>query len=350
LAEYITSQQISNGQYIEPIDRIRLMSADKWEIFIKEWLDSKKTIFFKIERYGGAGDMGRDVIAYITDPKLFPKNYEWECYQCKHYKNPLMPSNVWVELGKIIYYTFLKKYPVPNIYYFVSPLGIGSDLATLLNDKNLLKTQLKNNWNKYCKNKITTSSIEITGDLLKYINRFDFSIFNSLNIENVIEEHKKTPNHKVLFGGILPPRESIEVPDIKNEKQLRYVEQLVKAYDSDSENIIEKVEDIEDSQYNGHFIRARKSFYKAEELRALTRDNLPEQIFENFKEDIYDGVINTVETKFNNGLMKARAVEDKSIEIEIDSNPLKDACRPIDKKGICHHLINDKKISWVEDE
>lgn len=350
MAEYITSQQVLIGKQIDPIHRIKIMSPDDWEILTEEWLDIKPE-YHSIERIGGAGDMGRDVIAYIDNPKDNPTSYQWDCYQCKHYGTPLSPSHIWTEFGKIIYYTFKKEYPVPNVYYFVAPQGIGMSLSSLLKDAVKLKKAVKSNWEKYCQSKITqTTSILLMDDLLEYFNGFDFSIFDKIIPKTIVQEHKRHSNHLTTFGGGLLARKSIEIPPIETDKKLRYVEQLVKAYDSDSLESIENVESIENTIYNRHFTDSRKSFYNAEELRTLTRDNLPEEVFGKFKNDIYDGVINTVENKFDNGLIKVKAVEDKSVEVEIDSSPLKDACRPIDRKGICHHLINDKKISWIEDE
>jgi hypothetical protein len=81
MEQYITAQDIIFGKSILPSKIIELMSPDDWEEFIKEWLETKEEDFFKIEKYGGAGDMGRDVVAYITNPKENSESYEWECYQ-----------------------------------------------------------------------------------------------------------------------------------------------------------------------------------------------------------------------------------------------------------------------------
>jgi len=159
----ITAQNISVGKQIEPLKRVFLFSADEYEEFIEEWLDTKKEKYFKIEKNAGAGDMGRDIIAYIEDPKNNPIKYKWDCYQCKHYNNPLMPSDVWVEFAKIIYYTFTKEYPVPEKYYFVPPKGVGTTLSALLSNHLKLKIELQKNWDKYCKCNITTKQhIELT--------------------------------------------------------------------------------------------------------------------------------------------------------------------------------------------
>lgn len=350
MAEYITSQQVSIGKQIDPIHRIKLMSPDEWEILTEEWLDMKSE-YHSTERIGGSGDMGRDVIAYINNPKENSTNYEWDCYQCKHYNKPLSPSDIWTEFGKLIYYTFIKEFPSPNVYYFVAPQGIGGSLSSLLQDDIKLKEAIKGAWEKYCQDEITkTQRVPLSDDLLEYFNHFDFSIFDKITPKIIVQEHKIHSNHLLRFGGGLPTRKSIEIPSIETDENLRYVEQLVKAYDSDSIDLIHEVKHIEGSKYNRHFKDSRKSFYKAEELRALTRDNLTEQVFEYFKEDVCDGIINKSEEDFDNGYKKVKAVESEASKIIIDSNPLKEACRPADKKGACHHLVNDKKISWIEDE
>ena len=100
--EVMTAQQISQGAYVSPIDKLKLISADDWEKLTEEWVDLKKDVYLKSERPAGAGDMGIDIAAYITDPKSNPKNYEWDCYQCKRYNHSLSPSDIWIELGKII--------------------------------------------------------------------------------------------------------------------------------------------------------------------------------------------------------------------------------------------------------
>lgn len=347
--EVITAQQISQGEYISPIDRLKLMSADKWEVFIEEWLDLKQDTYIKTERIAGAGDMGRDIVAYITEPKDNPTNYEWDCYQCKHYDHALIPTDIWVEFGKIIYYTFKSKYPIPKKYYFIAPQGIGTSLNKLLQDTSNLKDTLKEKWDKYCKEKITkTEDILLQGDLLIYFESFNFSIFDSIAPKIIIDEYRSHRDFSKRFGGSLPSRPTISIPSIIED--LRYIDQLVKSYNTNSTNEILNVDDISSASHKGHFEDARKSFYKAEELRMLNRDSLPDGIFDNLKENIYDGVSSKSREEFDDGYKKVLAVENQAVQIPIESNPLKDACQTIDKKGLCHHLVNDEKLTWVEED
>ena len=348
--EYITAEQIAKGNLPKSIERIRRMSPDDWEILIEEWLDVTGK-YLKVERIGGAGDMGRDVIAYIEDPKNNP-TYKWDCYQCKHYDKPLTPSDIWSEFGKLIYYTYKKEFPIPNNYYFVAPRDLGTKLSTLLDNSENLKEQIKENWDKYCKKKITEKEeISLENDFLEYFNMFDFSIFDKTVSKTIIEEHKKHRNHLVQFGGGLPSRNlNYNIPSVEEDKHLRYIIQLTKAYNSDSINIINTVYDINLKKYKEHFENARKSFYKVIELKGFSRDNLPEKVFNNFQEEIYLEVSDIANDDFDNGFKKVKAVEKEARRTIIRSNPLKEVCTNIDMIGMCHHFVEELKINWVEDE
>ena len=93
------------GPRILPHKIISLYDADEWEVFVEEWVFIKKTKYFSIERCGGAGDLGRDVIAWpdVNDLSI------WDNYQCKHYDHPLRPAEVWVEFGKLVFYSYQGK-------------------------------------------------------------------------------------------------------------------------------------------------------------------------------------------------------------------------------------------------
>lgn len=53
---------------IAPIDKVHIMDEDSFEHFTLEWLyGCKKSKYSSIKKIGGAGDKGRDVIAYYND-------------------------------------------------------------------------------------------------------------------------------------------------------------------------------------------------------------------------------------------------------------------------------------------
>lgn len=337
------------GKPILPIKRVEVFSPDEWEEFVEEWLDLKRKSYIEVERFGGAGDKGRDVVAYVSDKKL--PNYTWDCYQCKHYNAPLYPTQIWVELGKILYYSFKNEYPVPRKYYFVAPKGCGTTLATLLKSPAKLKSELKAQWAHYCQPYITsTYLIKLENELLDYFELFDFTIFEKITPKLVIEEHKLHPNHITRFGGGLPDRPPITddmIPSAPQETESTYVTQLLMAYGSECDTEFKGVESIT-APYQGHFKRSRLNFHYAEQLRNLYRDSLPTGTFEKFQEEIYDAVVNTYEDSHDNGYQKVKAVESQAVSLSITSNALSLVSVKKDQIGVCHQLCNENKLLWVQ--
>ncbi len=352
MTNYKTSHQVNYGIRILPVKRVEIFSPEEWEEFIEEWVDLKKEIYLDIDRFGGAGDKGRDVVAYVTDKNI--KDYIWDCFQCKHYDSSLMPTQVYVEFGKILYHTFNQEYPIPRNYYFIAPKGCGTTLSKYLQDKDELRQKVIANWDAYCKTKITNLDVPLVGAFLEYVKRFDFSIFSRINTKEIIKEHSEHPNHIIRFGGGLPERLKLIEDDIPIEIQMsenKYVQQLMLAYSSDSTESFSSPNELSmQSNYSKHFTRARISFHHAEQLRNFSRDSLPPETFTDFQNEIYEGIINIVESEHENGFMKVKETENEAKRIQITSNPLKEVSIINDRCGICHQLVNDEKIKWVDNE
>lgn len=329
---------------------MRTFSADQFEDMICEWVDGYLNAQYAlVYRCGSAGDKGRDIVALLQDDK----NGEWDNYQCKHYDHPLYPGDIWLELGKLCYYTFINAYSVPRKYYFISSCGIGNSLAELIENPIRLKEGLILAWNDKCKKKITgVSEIELTGELLSYVEQFDFSIITHCPPQKLIDQYSTTHFYKYRFGGGLnkqrpqpeKPKNSIQ-PD-----EVRYVSQLYEAY---SDHIGESIHDIEKlKQYDKlfqHFNRQREDFYKAESLRRFARDELPyDEPFEKLQEEIYRGVIDVVEDDHPDGFVCVKETIKEARRLAITSNVLIKYVDGSDRSGICHQLANKDKLIWVK--
>lgn len=349
MTHYKTSHQVNFGMRIIPLKMVEHMSFEDWEEFIEEWVDVKKTEYIEGERFGGAGDKGRDVVGYVSDKNM--PNYIWDCYQCKHYENALIPTQVYKEFGKILYHTFKLEYPKPRKFYFVSPKGCGTSLSKLLQNPVELKDALKKNWLKYCETEITNVEVKLEGDFLKWVDNFDFSIFSKIHTKNILIEHKKHENHLIRFGGGLPEREKLDLTSIPNDIQsseTNYVYELLSAYSSESTEIYKNVQELNSAEvYKNHFARARISFHHAEQLRNFSRDSLPIDTFEDFQNEILNGIIDIVDDIHSNNFIKVKEAEKEARKIIISSNPLKDVSIINDRSGVCHQLVNDKKIKWT---
>lgn len=350
LSKSPSTDHIINGIPIPKQMRLKNSSPDEWEAFVEEWASAGISNSYKlIRRHSGAGDMGIDVAGYVDDNGLFGA---WDNFQCKRYSDSLSPSMVWVEFGKIIYYSFKNEYFPPRKYYFVAPNGVGGTLSRLMDKPDELKEKIRINWDGYCRSSITkTTDIPLTGEFLTWYEGFDFSIFSHKTLAELIQEHAKTCFHSVRFGGGLDPRPDPDTPpEDLTEKESRYIRQIFDAYSDHLKVKINSTLDITSSskpQLGEHLLRQRVRFYSAESLRVFARDTVPPGTFDKLQSEILDGVIDICENTHLDGLARMNEVVNQSTRIALTSNPLVTVTHTKDRQGICHQLANEGKLTWV---
>lgn len=346
----ISNHDILYGKPITPIQRLAVMDDDEFEEIVLEWaFEYLAPKYVKVRRCGGAGDKGRDVIGIINSTTK-----EWDNYQCKHYGNKLTPTNFYIELGKLCYYTFTKAYSIPNNYYVVGKEGVGTSLGDLLDDPTALRDKLIQNWERYVEPKITSKGagkIKLENELKTYVENFDFSIVKAIEPHELIDQHGKTSYYLYHFGGgIKKYRKDTTVPVIADsEKEMRYVKQLLIAYSEEISKEINSVDELaKHGTYMVHFDIQRKNFYSVETLKQFERDNLPadSKAFEDLKEEIFTAVYSKVLATYENSFKRLLSVLDHSTLLNITANPLTVTISLHDKQGICHHLVNENKLSW----
>lgn len=349
-ASSATSSHIQTGVPIPKAIRVQMFSPDEWEEFIEEWMTSLNGSYTKVRRLGGSGDLGVDIAGFRTN-----KGFKgaWDNYQCKRYNHPARPSDVWVEIGKIVYYSFMEEYAIPQVHYFVCSQGIGTKLEKLLNKTDYLKTKAKENWGKYCQNGITsTAEIELKGELEEYFDTFDFSIFSSKSHLELIEAHSTTRYHSVRFGGGLPERpEPQSPPAIVGPNESRYIRQLLDAYGDHLGTDIDQPASLDTHpSFKKNYLRQRERFYHAESLRNFARDTVPEGTFSSLQEEILSGVIDIAESFHADGFERMKATVSQAALVATTANPLSSAVKSQDRQGICHQLANEDRLTWVPDD
>lgn len=344
-----TGFSVATGVPIPKLARLRIMSSHEWEVFIQEWASSalaKIRGYSQVHRCGGAGDMGRDVIAYLG-----ALSGPYDNYQCKHYAHALYPTDVWIEIGKLCYYSFHRKYGLPKKYYFVAPIGVGTTLLRYLEKPELLKTELLKGWDSTCSMAITDkTTVSLTKELREHIESINFSIFDAVSPATLVEEHSHTPFHVARFGCGLPARPDTPGPPTEmTDDETRYVRQLLDAYAEHASCIVSTIEDLVqiNSSYREHLQLSRVDFFSAECLNKFSRDYLPEGAFVQLQEDIGDGVQEVLSESFTYGLDRVKATTKHAKLIPVEGHPLRDVIRPRDKAGICHQLANDNRITWI---
>lgn len=349
--------RLQYGIQLTPQQIISTFDDTIYENFISCWLlDCIDNKYERLDRKydeiihtGGAGDKGRDVIAIIDSSKNL-----WDNYQCKHYEASLKPTEIYCEVGKVLYYTYIKDYSIPQNYYFVAPKNIGPRLADYLSKPQILKNELLSNWDKYCKDDITSKkSIIIEGDFKDYVLDFDFSIFHGKGTDMILREFEKSKFYSAFFGGgFSKPRPLDHEPEkhiLKNEEI--YINQLIKAY-GDAEycdfGTVDNLKKTSENYYK-HLQKQRVCFYKAESLKDYANESLPsEKMYEDFQQYIHDAIIDTVEDDYDNGYLRVKQTLKQVQNIDLSGDILGQVTRPDDRKGICHQLVNEEKMKWVD--
>lgn len=344
-----SNAHVHSGIPIPKPIRVKNFSPDEWEEFVEEWGTSLENTYTKVRRFGGAGDCGVDIAGFCTE-----NGFEgvWDNYQCKRYAHPLRPSDIWVELGKLIYYSYMNEYTPPRKYYLVASLGVGTALEKLLNKPNELRRMLKENWNGHCKSKITIiKKIELSGEFLSYFNSFDFTIFSSKSHVEMIAAHSLTGFHSVRFGGGLPARPiAVAPPTSPASSESRYIRHILNAYEDHLGVLLCNLEALSaHTNLERNFKRQRERFYHAEALRNFARDTVPEGTFDKLQEEIFHGVVDVADAVYADGYARMSATVAQASSIALTANPLASVTQSQDRQGICHQLANNDRLKWIID-
>lgn len=351
-----SAAQVSGGIPIPPVRLLQVMSSDEWEEFTEEWLSFYKTkgAYQSIKRFSGPGDLGLDVIAFMA-AEGFAK--PWDSYQCKHYDHALTPTDVYGEIGKIIYHSFQRTPPfnqtcrIPRHHVFIAPFGVGITLGRLLRDPNRFKEEVRAKWESHCVPAIGAGiKAPLTGKFLIYFDSFDFSVFDDRTPAELVEEHAQTVFHAPRFGGGLPPRGEPDAPSAEPAKtESLYLRKLLDAY---GDHLGKPVTDLEElaphPDLEKHYKRQRVLFYSAESLRNFARDRTPPRTFDSLQDDVYNGVIDICETSHADALECLRKTVTAAGQLDVSGNALVGVTKVADKQGICHQLANDDRLIWMK--
>lgn len=335
------------GRRFSPQQQILLYEPEEWEEFIHEWVHSQRSKYKDVLRMSGSGDEGIDIAGLVGDDGL---NGEWDCFQCKHFKNPIASSKAMPEIAKILWYSYRGDYAPPRHYYFVAPQGCSTQLTALLKKPGATWDYLREHWKTQCADAISQgTTVKLTGGFLKHAEKFDFGIFSFRTALEIIDEHRFTPYFTSRFGGGLPPRPAVDIPPVHiHDSESRYINQLFEAYSDRTDQPITNIPALAPwTELTKHFHTQREYFYHAESLRNFARDTVPPGTFKELQEEVYEGVVGVASRSDHaDALSRLDAVTDASTKVQITANGLLTVLKGKDRKGMCHQLANEERLQW----
>ena len=122
------------------IDRLILaLTDDQLEAFVREWVGYNKE-YVEVQRFTGPGDMGRDVVGYLTI-------HRHACTGSYAKARRILPSSARPRaVGNVrpycLYYSHCGEFTIPTAYFFVAPRGVNRNLKGYISRPRELKDNL----------------------------------------------------------------------------------------------------------------------------------------------------------------------------------------------------------------
>ena len=178
---------------------------------------------------------------------------------------------------------------------------------------------------------------------------------NQKNTPSVFEESLnliQDINNKIKQ---LPSPSQVAVPEKATDNEEPYINELYAAY-GDAESIEDFCETNLTTypDYKEDLDDRRIDYYAAVAIERgvmeLDADNLSSQ-FDVLKNETLNGVKDTARKTYSNGYEKMLSVMEHATTLPLNEYLLSNSPYWISgkiKKGVCHHLVNDRKLKWVK--
>ncbi len=342
----LSPQVALSGAPVEPLKRLQILTDEEFERLVEAWADRLSGRYPFVARLAGAGDEGLDVVGFTTVRKFLDV---WDAFQCKRREQPLTPSDVIVDIGKVIWYVSKGHYSCPRAYAFACNRGIGTKLNKLLGNAEKLKAHVSAHWASHISTEITgTQVVALDGAVANTFDSFDFSIFGTLKPTQILADLAGTAYYLKTFGGGLPQRpHTSSIPDEILAHEMVYVEKLRSAYETSAGKPLPDISHITNSRrLSRHFELQRRAFYSAESLREFSKDTVPAGTFEAMQQDVEDGIHPILAKRFETPLDRLNETLAQAVQLPLTNNPLVAVCTNSDRSGVCHQLANDDRIDW----
>ncbi len=158
-----------------------------------------------------------------------------------------------------------------------------------------------------------------------------------------------------LNGEEVPLPDKLTPPEKLESEETTYIISLLKAF-ADKQKVESYTIETLPVKYQNELQRHRQDYFNAEavhrKVREIYSDN--DNQFEILKNETYDGVIDTALMTYSDGYEKLLKVLAQAVQLNHGKSllwQLPEWLSSSEKKGICHILVNDKRITWVaEDE
>lgn len=145
------------------------------------------------------------------------------------------------------------------------------------------------------------------------------------------------------------------VPASVQPQELGYVSQLYEAYATTAPDVnITQPDDLNAINLREHFEFQRKTYYLAETVHQGTRDTIQpdeDDPFDTLKDEIEIGIFEAKRGKYVDAVKRIDMIVGTAGSVILSTgvdNATFQWVGPGEKKGVCHMLVNDGRLRWIE--
>ncbi|GAA3840536.1 hypothetical protein AFIC_002567 [[Pseudomonas] carboxydohydrogena] len=328
----------------------RLLSATPGdlEIFVHHLVSLETTKYLDHDRYGGSGDMGRDVVGFLTRSR---HEGEWHNFQCKQYRRPLGPAYILEELGKLFYYASRGHFILPSKYVFVVPNNFSQPARDLLDRKTELKHRFLDEWDIHCIAKITKGvRIPLDDAIREKIESFDFNGVESWEHGKLLTLPNATYAAAKTFGDDPGEAPRGVVPDMVDLLSEHYGEQLRNVYsEHDGHDYQDAAAVLAHPEHGEDFQMHRRRYFDAVEFERHFSIKVDQKNVDEYRENLLATVRDTYAS--TSGLVRVRSVMNAAGAARVGG--LFDRHSRVTamvRQGTCHVFANEGTMPWWKKE
>ncbi len=315
-----------------------------FERFVNDWVGNKSASYPDHKRFGSGGDMGRDVVGYLSDRRM---SGPWDNYQCKQLLKKLTAAAAGLELGKIFWHASQGAFALPRRYIFVAPRGYKRDIEDLIDHPDRFKPTFLANWNRWCTTGIVAKTrTALTPAVQALIQGYDFKAIELWDAEKLVEDPHVVRTLVSWFGYDpgKPPRGVVPV-DLQPE-ETEFSSELLELYgEREGVRFADVAAVLRHEHHGRHLGLQRRRFFDAGAFRRFYRDNTPDSFLVDFNQDIHDGVIDAYHRPRADRLARLDEVMTQASVVS-PAGILGHHSSVSVRQGTCHHFVNEGLLSW----
>lgn len=324
--------------------QIATLPDERLEALVSDWLGYRIKDYHSRQRWSGPGDLGRDVVGYVTAAR---HEGEWDNFQCKQLSTRLTEPASLLELAKIFMHSANGEYRLPRAYYFIAPQGLTRPAKSLIAHPERFRQAFIDRWDTELAGLLVeNASIPLSDSIRAAIAAFDFKQVHAMDSVALADDPYMKPVLVNWFGADPGASPVGAAPEDIQPLEAAYVGQLIGLYGERAGATFAGPDDVlKHPDWGPHFRNQRTRYFEAAEFDRYYRDSTPPEFLVAFKNDIYHGVVDVYSDGHKDGLERVIKVMGQAANVQPSGVLGKHARVPV-KQGTCHHFANEGRMPW----